>query len=290
MTTIPSIKLSNKAMLISLNISSWTARRYDKKITKKVEDEFNAKDSGRFNKILISLDKIKGIQKVASEARDYHYEQTLPWGDSGTRILPSASYMTYTARMRELKAKFEFEVNAFLSVYPTLKEDAKIRLNGMYREEDYPNIETITNKYSFSVSVLPLPDAEDFRVDLQGDEVGKIQREIESRVAEAQDNAMKDIWDRLYEKVSRMADKLSDKNGIFRDTLVQNTIDLCNILPNLNISNNPKLEEMRREVENKLCGYVPQELRDNEHVRSMAAQDAQRILDSMSGYVSQKVA
>lgn len=290
MATIPSIKLSNKAMLVSLNISSWTARRYDRKVTKKVEDEFNAKDSGRFNKILISLDKIKGIQKVASEARDYHYEQTLPWGDNGTRILPSANYMTYTAHVRELKAKFELEVSAFLNVYPTLKEDAKVRLNGMYKAEDYPSVETIADKYSFRVSVLPLPDAEDFRVDLQEDETGKIQREIESRVAEAQANAMKDLWNRLHEKVSRMADKLSDKNSIFRDTLIQNTIDLCNILPRLNITNDPKLEEMRREVENKLCGYAPQELRDNEHDRAMAAKDAQRILDSMSGYVGQKVA
>ncbi len=290
MTTNTSTKLSNKAMLVNLNISQWTARKYDRKVTKKIEDDFNTHDSGRFNKILIAQEKIKGIQKVAGEAREYHYEQTLPWGDNGARILPASNYMDYTSKIREFKSQFESEVSIFLDNYPTFKEDAKQRLNGMFKEEDYPGYADIVNKYNFSMSVLPMPDAEDFRVDLQGDEVSRIQHEIELKVQEAQANAMKDLWDRLYEKVKRMADKLSDEKGIFRDTLVQNTIDLCNVLPRLNITNDQRLEEMRREVETKLCGFTPQELRDNKHDRAEAAKDAQSILDSMAGYVGQKVA
>ena len=163
-------------------------------------------------------------------------------------------------------------------------------LNGMFRLEDYPSESEIKHKYDFRISVSPLPDADDFRVTLQGDEVEKIQKDIETRLQEAQTTAIKDLWDRLYDKVSRMADRLSEPKAIFRDTLIQNTIELCEVLPRLNITEDPELERMRQAVESRLCGYIPDDLRTNPAIRKDAAKEAQDILDSMAGYVGEKIA
>lgn len=278
-------KLNTKAMLVTLSMSQWTARKYDKKVTKKVEKEFHAENSGRFNKILVNLDEIKKVQKVAGEAREYHYEQTLPWGDTGARILPVTNYMKYMEAMREFKDKFESEVKELLGKYNEMIDEARTRLNGMFSQEDYPVESAIKHKYDFRINVSPLPDAEDFRVTLQGDEVEKIQKDIEGRLKEAQNNAIRDLWDRLYSKVSHMAERLSDPKAIFKNTLIQNTVELCEMLPRLNITEDPELEKMRLEVESKLCGYKPDDLRKNKHDRAQAAKDAQSIIDSMAGYI-----
>jgi hypothetical protein len=283
--TTPSVALSNKAMLASLSISQWTARKYDRKATKKVEEDYHAKEAGRFNKILISLDEIKAIQKIVNEARGLHYDYTLPWGDKGTGILPTGMYMEYMSKMRAVKDKYTIAVQKFIDIYPSLKEEAKRRLNGLYRDEDYPSPAELERKYAFHINIMPLPDAKDFRVSLQAEEVERIRRDIEVQIMKSQNIAMQNLWQRLYARVKRMAERLSDDEAVFRDSLVHNLIELCRILPAMNIAGDPKLEEMRRDVERKLCIYSPQELRDNKHNRREIARNAQSILKTMAGYV-----
>ena len=64
------------------------------------------------------------------------------------------------------------------------------------------------------------------RLNLQGGEVDRIRERIESRVKKATDTAMNDLWERLYQSVSRMAERLDNTDKVFRDSLVNN---LCSL-------------------------------------------------------------
>lgn len=284
MKTVSSTLLSNKAMLVNLKISSWSARKYDRKVTRKIDNQFNTTDAGRFNKILISLDQIGKIQNVITMARTFHYQNTLPWQHEGVSILPSKKYWEYTSEMNEYKTMFNNAVDRFIDVYPSLKEDAKVRLNGMYNEEDYPDISDIRNKYGFHVNIFPLPTSGDFRIDIQSEEVEKIQNDIEKRMMEVQKNAIKECYRRLYEKIEYMVNKLSDKDAVFRNSLIGNIKELCNILPSLNITDDPELNNTIREINNKLI-VNPDTLRRDIRERKNITKTAQDILDSMEGYI-----
>jgi len=280
------MNITEKAMLVRFSCSQWTARKYDKKISEKVASDFHTKnDAGRYNKVLIAQEAIKSIQSAASEARQFHYDQTLPWEDDGYRILPAANFMGYSSKMRNLKAKFNSEVDAFLSNYGSFVEDAKIRLNGMFRQADYPSIADLERKYSFDTSISPVPDSSDFRVSLQDSEVDKIKESISARMELAQQKAMQDIWSRLHKVVECMVERLSKKDAVFRDTLIGNAQELVDLLPKLNLTEDPELEKMRRNVEEKLCVYAPDELRENPEIRKAAAEDASGILEAMSAYM-----
>jgi len=283
--------ITKKAMLVRLSISQWTARKYDKNISDEVANEYHAgKDAGRYNKILIAQEAIKAIQKVVGEARKFHYENTLPWEDDGARILPATNFMDYSKEIRDYRQMFESEVKRFLDSYDTYVADARSRLNGMFKESDYPCKAELEQKYAFETSISPLPAGKDFRVSLQGSEIDKIRKSIEERVGLAQEAAMKDLWDRLYKVVDCMVERLSKKDAVFRDSLIGNVQDLVNLLPNLNLADDPSLEDMRRDVESKLCGYAPDTLRENPRARKKAADDAQAILDAMSGYMGRQAA
>jgi len=143
------MSINEKAMLVYLNISFWTARKYDKRISQEIEDQYNADDAGRYNKILIAKEHLANIQKIISAARTFHYENTLPWNDNGGRLLPSANYFNYVKSIQGLKDDFQQEVNNFLRVYPDLKDEAKGRLNGMFDEEDYPEENLLEDKFAF---------------------------------------------------------------------------------------------------------------------------------------------
>ena len=108
---------------------------------------------------------------------------------------------------------------------------------------------------------------------------------MESRVKDREAEAMKDLFVRLNTVIEHFAEKLSDKEAIFRDSLVENVIELVNLLPKLNVVGDADLESLRKETQKKLCAYEPDTLRKDAKVRDKAAGDAKAILDKMAGYV-----
>lgn len=285
------MSLHEKAMLVWLNISMWTARKYDRKVSDKVAADHGARsEAGRYNKALVAREAIKAVEQRATACRNFHRDNTLPWGDNGARILPSMNFDHYSAQMRQLRADYERAVTAFVDSYPSLMEDARALLNGMFKEEDYPPAASIGARFGFAINIDPIPLAADFRVDLASNETDRIRQEIEARVQDGQAQAMHELWDRLHKAVTHMAVKLLEdpegkKSPIFRDTLVTNLCELAALLPRLNVTNDPNLEAMVKEVEDRLCIHDPQELRDQPEVRKEVAEDAKAILDAMAGYL-----
>ena len=81
--------ITEKAMLASLHIRQWAARKHDKAVSREVNTHYGSQaDAGRFNKVLATKEALKEIQTVVSAARGFHLEQTLPWGERGERLLP----------------------------------------------------------------------------------------------------------------------------------------------------------------------------------------------------------
>ena len=78
-----------------------------------------------------------------------------------------------------------------------------------------------------------------------------------------------------------MQGKLSQPEAIFRDSLIENARELCDVLTRLNLTDDPKLETLRRQTE-LLVQSEPQLLRDNPDVRVSTANEAQAILDAMT--------
>jgi hypothetical protein len=272
-------------MLVRLSVSQWTARRFDRAVTEKAAAAYGADTSaGRYNKILIAENAIKKVSKVVNDARTFHYTNTLPWGDDGARILPAANFQQYSAEMRQHRVTFESAVAEFSTNYPDYVTEARRRLNGMFKAEDYPTESELAKKYAFDVAVDPLPDAQDFRVELQSAEIDKIRHSIETRVQAAEQAATRDLWERLHTALQHIVARLSDTDAIFRDSLIDNVKELVDLLPRLNITGDGELESKRRDVETKICGLDPDKLRTDAIARKSAASEAQAILDTMKAY------
>jgi hypothetical protein len=278
--------LQSKAMLVHYHGAVYSARKHDKAASQDVAINFAAdKKAGRYNKALIAREYLKPITSLVAEARMFHYQMTLPWHDDGARILPSAAYHRYNTKMRAWQTEFITLRNDFVKNYQTYVTQAQNYLGNLYDTNDYPDSKTIEDKFSFTIKIEPIPSADDFRVNLQSGELDKVKKEIEKRSEEAKETAMADLWNRLYNAVNHMSERLNNPGKVFRNSLVGNTIELCNILPKLNITNDPDLECMRLQIENKLCAADPQTLRDNSHIRREVADDAGEILNAMRAHV-----
>ena len=279
-------ELKQKAMLARLTITQFSASRNDKTATDSVKEKFQTgNDAGRYQKALIAKGAIKAVSSAANEARIFHYAQTLPWKDDGARILPAANYLQYSEGMRQKKAAFLAAVQKFVASYPDLIEEAKTRLAGLFNASEYPDVTAIDEKYSFDVQIDPLPQAADFRVDLNSAEVEAIRKEIEARTDQATKAATLDLWKRLNDAVESMSERLNNPKAIFHDSLVGNIDTITEIIPRLNLAEDPALDRIAKEAKTKLTAKTPKQLRENINDRKETAKAADDLLATMSAYM-----
>jgi hypothetical protein len=276
--------LQNKAMLATLSISRWTARKFDRKTSTEVDQLHNAKDGGRFNKILVDKAHTRDLMASAASMREYHYKMTLPWDDEGPRLLPARSYMSYTNTMRGLRAKDEQLRRSFLVHYPQLVQEARKRLGSLYDPQDYPDVNDIATKFDIRINMTPVPSANDFRVDVSEEAAAEIRASIEAESAAKFSNAMKDCYRRLHETVSHIHDTLSKDDPRIYDTLVSNAQQLVNCLPALNLTDDPVLETLRGMLHDALP-VSADVLRVSKARRKDVLDDTAAILEKMRGYV-----
>lgn len=268
--------LQNRAMLVDLTIHRWTAIKHDQAVSAEVERTHSAKDAGRYNKALIDKSHLAEIDALGNSIRKYHYTRTLPWTDKGARLLSSELFMDYRDGIAKLRDERNAAVNKFLKVYPSLVQDARTRLNTMFQADDYPSVDSLRTSFGVDLEIMPVPDAEDFRVQVGKEEQDEIRQQIMSTIQERQQKAIKDCWTRVREVVKRIADQCGNPRGRIHDSLMENAHDLTTVLGGLNITQDPLLTEVEGDLRKLI---VPiDDIRNNQRIRAKVASDAVNIL------------
>jgi hypothetical protein len=233
--------------------------------------------------LLRGADKLDELRTLAGQIRQYFYKITLPWSDEGFRLLPANFYFELMERMREFEANFDQGVQSFLGIYPQYIEQVKPELNGLFREEDYPAAEKLRTKFGIKVEVLPIPSGTDFRVQMSAEEQARVAREIDSNVRESLMRGTEDLWKRTHEVVSHMVDRLNEPESRFHGSLITNVLDLVEILPRLNVSDDADLNRFAAQIRQRLCNHSAQELKKHDLLRVTTAADAANIVAEMDG-------
>ena len=80
------MNLTDDAMQVSLRITAWSGRLYDRQASNHVAVHHEASTSaGRYNKRLLPKAAFAALTATVSACRTAHYEQTLPWPAGSTR-------------------------------------------------------------------------------------------------------------------------------------------------------------------------------------------------------------
>lgn len=274
--------IHTNVMLVELRISQWTARKQDKRVSSKVAAESHVDEKvGSYYKSLLDPDVLKRIKQHINEARTQYYTMTLPWADDGPRILPAALYFDFMAAMSDAREGFEALVNQFLSDYPFHREEAKRFLGNLFKDEDYPDPQTLASKFGFSLTVRPLPRSDDFRCAIGSEEVDKIRQDIEAQTQAAMQDTMRAAFHRVLDVAARYAERLEKEDGIFRDSMVENARELVDLMPKLNVTDDPELTRLVDAVRSKLAVHEPEALRTNMVVRKEVAATAKTIVSDI---------
>ena len=276
--------IASSAVLIDLNISVWTARKLDKNVSKEIDINKGATtQAGNYNKhILAGADELERITKLATEIRDWHTRQTLPWSDAGTRLLPMANFFEYKDQMADYEEVFKERVDSFIKNYPNIITVMAFRLGNLFDRNDYPDADIIANRFKLKYTIMPVPEVGDFRVDVEQGMKEKLEQEYKNAYDERVNNAMNDAWSRLHQTMARMVERLSgDDKKIFRNSLVDNALELTGLLTKLNVTKDPKLEQARIGLEKSLMGISPEDLRQHADLRQDVLARVNSIMENI---------
>jgi len=281
---VPSI--ASSAMLCELSISTWTGRKKDKRASEQVTATNNA-SAGVANvskKLLGDCAELVAIQKFTANVRNIHYAMTMPWSDTGLRLLPTAQYFKYHEQMTALEHEYNSLVNTFLREYDNEIINAQLKLGDLFDPSEYPTSDSLSYKFGFRLSYIPLPDAGDFRVDVGNEATDQLRTEYQSYYSTQLKNAMDDVWHRAYDALSRMSERLDytdDNKKIFRDTLVSNVTDMVELLNVCNVTGDTQMSAMANKLDEALRGITPDALREDQHLRAETKRTVDDVIKSL---------
>jgi len=287
LTSLSTPSISSSATLVELGISKWTGRKLDKRASADVASANYASDgvANVHKKLLGNCAELKAIDTLVSDARNTHYSMTMPWSDSGLRLLTTKAYFKYHETMTEIQSNFDDCVSTFLQAYDWEITQAQAKLGDLFNRDDYPTTDSLSRKFGFRLSYMPLPDAGDFRLDINTEAQTEMKSHYETYYTTQLNNAMNDIWQRAFKSLSRMSERLDyashEDKKLFRDTLVTNVLDIVDLLSVCNITNNIQMEAMRMKLEDTLQGVTPDALREDAYLRAETKKSIDEAIKSL---------
>lgn len=294
-TSVPSI--SSAAMLVELSISVWTGIKKDKKASQDVEAQ-NGADTGVAKvskKLLGDCAELKAVQDFTANVRTgIHYDMTMPWSNSGLRLLPTSKYFKYHQTMTALQAEWQKLVDAFLNAYDWEAAQAQAKLGSLFARDEYPTIEKLREKFRFNLNYIPMPEAGDWRVDMEKETRDALAEHYQKFYNDQTQRSVMATWAVAAEALSAMSDRLADpnegdrmnKNGskVFRDSLVENMMAAIDKLEEFNLTNDPTMRQMKQRLASIMAGVTPDALREDRAFRletKRAVDEAIKALPSL---------
>lgn len=277
----------------------WTAHKIDQDATEQTLNNYQAfEGAGRFNKALIDKAHLGTLRKIIQDARKYWHSVTLPWGNEGSRILPGAKIFEFESKMREFQRVFEEEYDKLEANYASIVDEQKKILGNMYNPDDYPSIEELRQKFGFEngklgikVEISGIESTDDIRLDMTEPLINRLKNQAAEEEREKIIEATRDIYRRLVQKLSAMVERLEatkmDKKtndevyAKFKNATITNLVEILKLVPLLNIAGDETLNEVSRQLSEKLADIDPVYIRNDEQIRKEVVATGKKAMEQL---------
>lgn len=290
--------LRGAGMLADLSISTWGGTKSDSALLDDVKRQHGA--VGEVGKVLKNLlaghdDKLKAARSAYNSIRQRHYDMTLPWvsdphavRQSGPRLLTYPLFDPYMKEMSRLRRAAIDAKQAFVDGYPTDAAEAQRNLGTMASAIEYPTQDEVDKCFRLHFDVEPIPETASFR-GLPDMALDGLRKNLEKKQARQIADATKAAWAETRARVEHLVQRLTTKDAegkgaVFKETTVENVRELLTLLPGWNITGNPQVAEVVKDLNTVLDGVNAGNLRKDEGLRHTTAAQAQKVVDKLAGW------
>lgn len=283
--------LASNYVLVNLEMRKPGFRKADKEASDEVTTNKQAiRGAARVNtNILAGADhEVEEIKRLQGALYTYVMRETLPWSTAeegrkhGYRLLATAKAMNFIRDTSELKKHCDDAVLALQRVWPQRVAQAKQNLQGLDKHE-YADAADIPALFGIRVDVQPIAAVHDFsRLTLPAELADALAAQHQARAETQVRVAMDDLRGRFTEELERFATQLGkkasgEKGAKLFDTLITNMQGLVGMARSMNVTNNPKLEELANRIEARLLQLPLEAYKEDTAKAAVAASDAKEL-------------
>lgn len=302
--------IASSAVIGSINISVYTGRKKDKGTEQEVQESKGARSrraASVHKNLFAECAQLDAIIAHAAKARLWFNSVTLPWNDNGQRLIPTSAYFEISNDAQKYRAEFDKLVRAFVTAYSTEISKQAFALGAFFDRTEYLDVKDIASKFAFTITIQPVPLAGDFRVDVNNDLIAELQSQYEEDTKRCINEAMSDAWNRVRESVEHIRDRMTavmeytpgvteekdettgeliitkTRRPKLHESMIDKGLELCAVLSHLNVLNDPKLEEIRKDLERSLVHVDIKSLKESPEMQSSVKTKMDEILAKMNG-------
>ena len=281
------LDLSRTALLVKLTINQYSPKKKSDLVAQEAAERHNADPQSLEGRArIIAKDALAEVTAAVSKARTAFAFYTVPWDDSGYRLLPSKMYPKLMAILRDSENHFIDAVDRLVARRDALEAEARTSLNEeIFNEVGFPSESEMRDGYGFKCDQMPLTNPKDIRLShVSQEQIEAIQRGVQARFDAKAQSGVGEIVERMMALVKRVAENCeADKPRIY-DTLIGNIREACEILPDLNMTDNPEIARLIVRLQERLTGFEVEQLRSDPTVRKQAASAANGLLDDLRNF------
>jgi hypothetical protein len=228
----------------------------------------------------------RAVTAIRTKIGDYWKGLSLPFPESGIRLIKLETVEDFDRQMADLKAELDDAVVNLNRRFDELKIAATQRLGSLYNPSDYP--ETLIGLFGVAWD-FPAIDPPDYLIQLAPGLYEREQERVRARFEEAVRLAEQAFLEDFARVVSHLSERISgtDDDGtqkVFRDSAIDNLSEFFERFRSLNVRSNQQLDDLVVQAQRTVRHIDAQDLRDSEALRSQVATQlsgVQASLDAM---------
>lgn len=286
-------ELSDKAMLCSLRISTFSPYKRDEEATA----DYGA---GSVNKHLFAGrdNRVKKLNALYSQLSRYLRDETVPYRQKGVYMLNAKNYFNVTSGIRAKnieisKALDDLELHWSTAVQTDFNRIYAIN-PALANYDDYPT--DIRSKYGHELDFMPVPKADDFDPmwGMSEEDRSSVQRQLDEADMQAATHVIKQLMVPMQAAVDHLAKPIEDVKGV-NSSLVDNMIDVADRMNRVNLSDDPEVQKQIDDLTALASGINTNGLKvkfrkgvivkHDKHARSSAKTDIETLMSQMKGLV-----
>lgn len=269
--------LASNYVLVDLQLRSWSGKATDRTASDEIIASKGAvRDSGAFVKSLLASagKELKDVHTAGSAIRTFVYNNTLPWSADtggvkrGERILSCTHTIQFLTDLNALKKERDSAVITLVSVWDFRVAEAMRNLGNLADPRDYPAASEVAALFAVTVDLKPIPAVTDFsRLNVPAELSNALSARHEQAAHVQVSNAMNDMRDRFVEELARIERQMAkiaagEKTRLY-DTLITNMQVLVDMATHMNLTGNPKLDELVEKIKLRVLTRPVSAYKDN---------------------------
>lgn len=283
------VSLATSGILVNVEVSVWTGTKQDREISDEVTRSKKAdREAGRFTKKLFAnVSEHRAILNDRQTWYNFVERDTYEWSGRW-KFLPTPRIVDFMKQVEERKKTTEELKDKFRNVYADAVAREAFVQGDMFKASDYPSVDEVMSAFSVRVFTAEVPVG-DFRCQISQDLADDLSKHYEQQTRDLVQDIYRKQVDQMVDVMKSLSHccdtetviedgEMKVKRRKLYDTTLSKAQELCETFKDFNVTQDPRLEEARAELEKIVSGVTIEQLRNSDTKRVVVKEGVDEVL------------